>query len=97
MALARAIWRIADRGDPERRRWFWRLLRIAVMRGIPAVTRAVEFSIMGEHFIRYTAEEVLLRLSPPVRKSGHVFKPPAAWAGAAPSCACPAWCLGRLG
>jgi len=62
MALARAIWRIADRGDPESRRWFWRLLRIAVMRGIPAVTRAVEFSIMGEHFIRYTAEEVLPRL-----------------------------------
>ena len=62
MALARAIWRIGIRGDPERRRWFWRLLRIAGMRGIPAVTRAVEFSIMGEHFIRYTAEEVLPRL-----------------------------------
>ena len=62
MALVRAIWRIGVRGDSERRRWFWRLLRIAAIRGIPAVTRAVEFSIMGEHFIRYTAEEVLPRL-----------------------------------
>ncbi len=62
MALARAVWRIGIRGDPERRRWFWRLLRMAVPGGIPAVTRAVEFSIMGEHFIRYTAEEVLPRL-----------------------------------
>jgi len=61
-ALARAMWRIGVRGDPERRRWFWRLLRIAAGGGTPAVTRAVEFSIMGEHFIRYTAEEVLPRL-----------------------------------
>ena len=62
MALVRAIWRIGVRGDPGRRRWFWRLLRIAAMRGFPALARAVEFSIMGEHFIRYTAEEVLPRL-----------------------------------
>ncbi|HVO17735.1 MAG TPA: DUF4070 domain-containing protein [Anaeromyxobacter sp.] len=86
MALARAIWRIGVRGDPARRRWFWRLLRIAAAGGIPAVTRAVEFSIMGEHFIRYTAEEVLPRLerrlleirSEPARPE----RPPAAAAGA---------------
>lgn len=68
MALVRAIWRIGVRGDPGRRRWFWRLLRIAAMRGFPAMARAVEFSIMGEHFIRYTAEEVLPRLERRLRE-----------------------------
>jgi radical SAM superfamily enzyme YgiQ (UPF0313 family) len=61
-ALVRAFWRIGLRGDPERRRWFWRLLRIGLTLGRSAVARAVEFSILGEHFIRYTAEDVLPRL-----------------------------------
>ncbi len=61
-ALARATWRIGVRGEPERRRWFWRLLRIGLQEGLSAVARAVEFSIVGEHFIRYTSEEVLPRL-----------------------------------
>jgi len=61
-ALARAAWRIGVRGDPERRRWFWRLLRLGIERGISALPRAVEFSIVGEHFVRYTSEEVLPRL-----------------------------------
>ena len=61
-ALGRAAWRIGIRGDPERRRWFWRLLRIGMEKGVDAIARAVEFSIVGEHFIRYTAEEVLPRL-----------------------------------
>jgi radical SAM superfamily enzyme YgiQ (UPF0313 family) len=61
-AFARAIWGIGIRGEPERRRWFWRLLRIAMGLGTAGVARAVEFSIVGEHFIRYTAEDVLPRL-----------------------------------
>jgi len=60
--LLRAIWRIGIRGDPTRRRWFWRLLAMALPRGMAYVTRAVTFSIVGEHFVRYTAEEVLPRL-----------------------------------
>ncbi len=60
--LARALWRIGVRGDPTRRRWFWRLLRIALGRGLRYVPRAVTFSIIGEHFVRYTAEDVLPRL-----------------------------------
>jgi hypothetical protein len=66
--LARAIWGIGLRGDPVRRRWFWRLLRIAAGRGWPAVARAVAFSVVGEHFIRYTAEEVLPRLERRLRE-----------------------------
>ena len=61
-ALGRAAWRIGIRGDPDRRRWFWRLLRIGMEKGVDTITRAVEFSIVGEHFVRYTAEEVLPRL-----------------------------------
>jgi radical SAM superfamily enzyme YgiQ (UPF0313 family) len=61
-AFARAIWRIGVRGEPARRRWFWRLLRIGLGLGAAEVARAVEFSIVGEHFIRYTAEDVVPRL-----------------------------------
>jgi len=60
--LARALWHIGLRGERRRRRWFWRMLLITAPRGIDAVTRAVTFSIVGEHFVRYTAEEVLPRL-----------------------------------
>jgi radical SAM superfamily enzyme YgiQ (UPF0313 family) len=61
-AFARAVWGIGIRGEPERRRWFWRLLRRGLRLGLAAVPRAVTFSIIGEHFVRYTAEEVLPRL-----------------------------------
>ena len=61
-ALARAAWGIGIRGDPERRRWFWRLLWKGLRLGLAALPRAVGFSILGEHFVRYTAEEVLPRL-----------------------------------
>ncbi len=61
-AFARAIWWIGIRGEPQRRRWFWRLLRVGMGLGAAGVARAVEFSIVGEHFIRYTAEDVLPRL-----------------------------------
>jgi radical SAM superfamily enzyme YgiQ (UPF0313 family) len=61
-AFARALWGIGIRGEPERRRWFWRLLGKGLRLGFAAVPRAVTFSIIGEHFVRYTAEEVLPRL-----------------------------------
>ena len=71
--FARAVWRIGVRGDPVRRRWFWRLLRVALSRGFAYVPRAVTFSIIGEHFVRYTAEEVVPRLNrrlAEIRKEG---------------------------
>ncbi len=58
--LARAVWGLGVIGP--RRRWFWRLLRIAGRRGRGALPRAISFAILGEHFIRYTAEQVLPRL-----------------------------------
>jgi len=61
-ALARAVWGIGIRGEARRRRWFWRLLGKGLRVGLAAVPRAVTFSIIGEHFVRYTAEEVLPRL-----------------------------------
>jgi radical SAM superfamily enzyme YgiQ (UPF0313 family) len=60
--VARALWQIGIRGDPARRRWFWRLLGTALRRGREFVPRAITYSIIGEHFVRYTAEEVLPRL-----------------------------------
>ena len=60
-ALARAVWRIGVRG--ERRRWFWRLLLEALrIGGFPAFAKAVTLSVLGEHLVRYTQEEVLPRL-----------------------------------
>ncbi len=60
--LGRALWGIGLFGEPARRRWFWRLLRIALGKGLRFVPRAVTFSIIGEHFVRYTAEDLLPRL-----------------------------------
>ncbi len=59
-ALGRALWRLGVVG--ERRRWFWRLLWLALRRGRAAIPRAVTLAILGEHFIKYTQEEVLPRL-----------------------------------
>lgn len=56
----RALWRIGIAGP--RRRWFWRLLRAAAPRGRSAVVQAVTLAVLGEHFVRYTEEEVLPRL-----------------------------------
>jgi radical SAM superfamily enzyme YgiQ (UPF0313 family) len=59
--FARVLWRIGIVG--ERRRWFWRLVRQALRIGtLPAFAKAVTFSVLGEHMIRYTREEVLPRL-----------------------------------
>ncbi len=60
--FARALWRIGLRGEPKRRRWFWRLLGSALLKGKAQIHRAVTYSIIGEHFVRYTTEEVLPRL-----------------------------------
>jgi radical SAM superfamily enzyme YgiQ (UPF0313 family) len=60
-ALARAVWRIGILG--ERRRWFWRLVREALrIGGLAALSKAVTFSVLAEHLVRYTHEEVLPRL-----------------------------------
>ena len=86
--LARAVWRIGVRGDPVRRRWFWQLLRLALTRGMAHVQRAVTFSIIGEHFVRYTSEEVLPRLDQrlaEIRSEAALAAPRAArpaWSGA---------------
>ncbi len=71
--LARAVWGLGVLGP--RRRWFWRLLRIAARRGLGAFPRAISFAILGEHFIRYTAEEVLPRLD---RRLAEMTRPAAA-------------------
>jgi radical SAM superfamily enzyme YgiQ (UPF0313 family) len=100
--LLRAVWRIGIVGDPVRRRWFWRLLGAGLRRGRAHVTRAVTFSIIGEHFVRYTAEEVLPRLDrrlAEIRAESVRFRPTArrGWAaaergvdGAMPHAAAPA-------
>jgi radical SAM superfamily enzyme YgiQ (UPF0313 family) len=78
--FARALWRIGIRGDPARRKWFWRMLRFAVPRGMAYITRAVTFSIVGEHFVRYTAEAVVPRLDQrlaEIRAEAHL---PGEWA-----------------
>jgi radical SAM superfamily enzyme YgiQ (UPF0313 family) len=60
--LARTVWRLGLRG--ERRRWFWRLLARGLRRGgLAAVPRAVTLAVVGEHLVRYTAEEVLPRIA----------------------------------
>jgi radical SAM superfamily enzyme YgiQ (UPF0313 family) len=66
-ALLRALWRIGVLG--ERRRFFWRLLRQALdLGGLPALAKAVTLSVLGEHLVRYTREEVLPRLDASLRE-----------------------------
>jgi len=69
-AFARAMWGIGIRGKPEHRRWFWRLLCKGLRLGIEAIPWAVTFSIIGEHFVRYTAEEVIPRLGRRIEEIG---------------------------
>jgi hypothetical protein len=45
-----------------RRRLFWRLMSLAYRHAPHALPKAVALSIQGEHFIRYTREDVLPRL-----------------------------------
>ncbi len=66
-AFFRALWGIGILG--ERRRWFWRMLRRAFrIGGLPALAKAVTFSVLGEHLVRYTREDVLPRLDARLRE-----------------------------
>jgi radical SAM superfamily enzyme YgiQ (UPF0313 family) len=78
--LRRVLWNLGVRSP--RRRLFWSLVLQAVRRGPAAIPRAIALAIVGEHFIRYTAEAVLPRLDRAlveIRAEGD-----AAGAGAAP-------------
>jgi radical SAM superfamily enzyme YgiQ (UPF0313 family) len=59
--LARTIWRLGIRSP--RRRLFWSLIRMALARSLRHLPWAVEKAIQGEHFLKYTADDVLPRLS----------------------------------
>jgi radical SAM superfamily enzyme YgiQ (UPF0313 family) len=58
--LARTIWRLGVRSP--RRRLFWSLAALALRRSPRHLPWAVEKAIQGEHFLRYTTEDVLPRL-----------------------------------
>ena len=58
--LARTIWRLGVKSP--RRRLFWSLVAQALRCSPRHVPWAVEKAIQGEHFLRYTAEDVLPRL-----------------------------------
>jgi radical SAM superfamily enzyme YgiQ (UPF0313 family) len=67
--LLRATWGIGILG--ERRRWFWRLLGRALRKGgVAALAKAVTLSVLGEHLVRYTREEVLPRLDAHLAEMG---------------------------
>ena len=59
-ALVRILWGVGV--VSPRRRHFWRLLAKAARRGPSALSRAVTLALLGEHMVRYTAEDVLPRL-----------------------------------
>jgi radical SAM superfamily enzyme YgiQ (UPF0313 family) len=58
--FARTVWRLGVKSP--RRRLFWSLVGMALRRSIRHLPWAVEKAIQGEHFLRYTAEDVLPRL-----------------------------------
>jgi hypothetical protein len=80
--FVRTAWRLGVIG--KRRRSFWRLLARGLRRGgLAALPRAVTLSILGEHLLRYTAEEVLPRLDrliaePAGRAAAATPRPPSA-------------------
>jgi hypothetical protein len=59
--FARTIWRLGIKSP--RRRLFWSLVGMALRRSIRLMPWAVEKAIQGEHFLRYTTEDVLPRLA----------------------------------
>jgi len=58
--LARTVWRLGIQSP--RRRLFWSLVGMALRRSLRHLPWAVEKAIQGEHFLRYTVEDVLPRL-----------------------------------
>jgi radical SAM superfamily enzyme YgiQ (UPF0313 family) len=59
--FARTIWRLGIKSP--RRRVFWSLAAMALRRSLWLMPWAVEKAIQGEHFLRYTAEDVLPRVA----------------------------------
>jgi radical SAM superfamily enzyme YgiQ (UPF0313 family) len=59
--LAATVWRLGVRSP--RRRVFWSLLGMALRRSLRHVPWSIEKAIQGEHFLRYTVDDVLPRLS----------------------------------
>jgi radical SAM superfamily enzyme YgiQ (UPF0313 family) len=55
--LARSSWLLGIKSP--RRRMFWSLLTTALRRSRGHIAWAIEKAIQGEHFLRYTAEDVL--------------------------------------
>jgi radical SAM superfamily enzyme YgiQ (UPF0313 family) len=58
--LARTFWRLGVKSP--RRRLFWSLIRMALRRSLRFLPWAIEKAIQGEHFLRYTTEDVTPRL-----------------------------------
>jgi radical SAM superfamily enzyme YgiQ (UPF0313 family) len=59
--LGRTLWRLGIKSP--RRRLFWSLVGMALRRSVRHLPWAVEKAIQGEHFLRYTVEDVLPRLA----------------------------------
>ncbi len=60
IALLRAIWHVGI--VSSRRFMFWRLITKAFTKGRAGIRQAVVHAVQGEHFIRYTEENLLPRL-----------------------------------
>jgi hypothetical protein len=81
--LLRIVWRIGVLSP--RRRQFWPLL-VHALRRPHTFPRAMALAVQGEHFIRYTQEEVLPRIGhaiAEVQRERRAAVPPAHVAGAA--------------
>src|SRR5262249_5948739 len=59
--LGRTVWRLGIKSP--RRRLFWSLVGMALRRFVRHRPWAVQKALRGEHFLRYTAEDVLPRLA----------------------------------
>jgi hypothetical protein len=58
--LATTVWRLGVKSP--RRRLFWSLVGMALRRSLRHLPWAVEKAIQGEHFLKYTVDDVLPRL-----------------------------------
>src|SRR5262249_18988741 len=64
--VLRALWHLGV--VSPRRRLFWRLIRRAARTSIRHVPWAIEKAVQGEHFLRYTSEDVLPKLEAAVEE-----------------------------